>query len=483
MERLLWYGVNWHPSIEGETHTIVNPANKEILGKTHLAGPKDIEKAIDAASEAFELWSRTNVKIREKILNTASLLIENRLDEIAQILTEEQGKPIPDSKKEILFGAEVIRYYAEEAKRIQGSLRSSANQEIRNIVQYQPYGIAAAIVPWNYPVDLYCWKVGPALAAGCPMIIKPPHETPLAIAKVVECFHEAGLPPGVLNDLPGTGQVAGDYLARHPKIRIISATASVSAGQSIMVAASSNLKRMALELGGHSPFIVMPDVDIEKTAKAALRRSFSNMGQICIAVNRILIHENIYKDFVECISTLTDEMILGPGNQEGILYGPVLNKNILDRTEIHLKDALQKGAIQVADSKNIDNELADVGFFIRPSLVADTPLDALVMNKETYGPLSGMSSFENTDEVIKMANSLPFGLAAYLYSDDLESAWRIADQLEFGAVGININDTSELQAPFGGWKMSGFGRELGVEGIQTYLEPKHLKMRMKMKHK
>jgi len=211
MERLLWYGGNWHPSIEGETHTIINPANKEILGKTHLAGPKDIEKAIDVASEAFELWSRTNVKIREKILNTASLLIENRLDEIAQILTEEQGKPIPDSKKEILFGAEVIRYYAEEAKRIQGSLRSSANQEIRNIVQYQPYGIAAAIVPWNYPVDLYCWKVGPALAAGCPMIIKPPHETPLAIAKVVECFHEAGLPPGVLNDLPGTGQVAGDY--------------------------------------------------------------------------------------------------------------------------------------------------------------------------------------------------------------------------------------------------------------------------------
>lgn len=238
---------------------------------------------------------------------------------------------------------------------------------------------------------------------------------------------------------------------------------------------------MALELGGHSPFIVMPDVDIEKTAKAALRRSFSNMGQICIAVNRILIHETIYSDFVECISSLTDEMVLGPGNEEGILYGPVLNKNIIDRTENHLKDAVQKGAKQVAGLQRIDHELSESGFFLRPSLVADTPLDALVMNEETYGPLSGMCAFKNTNEVIKMANSLPYGLAAYLYSDDLESAWCIADQLEFGAVGINVNDTSELQAPFGGWKMSGFGRELGTEGLYTYLETKHLKVRMNKK--
>ncbi len=481
MERLLWYGGNWHPSVEGNTHTIVNPANKKIIGRTHLAGPKDIEKAIDSSTKAFALWSHTSIKTREQILKKAALLIENKIDEISKILTEEQGKPLPDSKKEILFGAEVIRFYAEEIKSIQGSLRSSSNQNIRNIVQYQPYGIAAAIVPWNYPVDLYCWKVGPALAAGCPIIIKPPHETPLAIAKVVECFHEAGLPPGVLNDLPGTGMVAGEYLAKHPKIRIISATASVSAGQSIMVAASNNLKRMALELGGHSPFIVMPDVDIETTAKAALRRSFSNMGQICIAVNRILIHETIYSDFVECISALTDEMVLGPGNQEGILYGPVLNKNIIDRTEKHLKDAVQKGAKQVAGSQRIDNELSESGFFIRPSLVADTPIDALVMNEETYGPLSGMRAFKNTNEVIEIANSLPYGLAAYLYSDDLESAWCIADQLEFGAVGINVNDTSELQAPFGGWKMSGFGRELGTEGLYTYLETKHLKVRLNKK--
>ena len=481
MERLLWYGGNWHPSVEGETHTIVNPANKKIIGKTHLASPKDIEKAIDSSTKAFALWNHTSIKTREQILNKAALLIENKIDEISKILTEEQGKPLPDSKKEILFGAEVIRFYAEEIKRIQGSLRTSSNQNIRNIVQYQPYGIAAAIVPWNYPVDLYCWKVGPALAAGCPIIIKPPHETPLAIAKVVECFHEAGLPAGVLNDLPGTGMIAGEYLAKHPKIRIISATASVSAGQSIMVAASNNLKRMALELGGHSPFIVMPDVDIEKTAKAALRRSFSNMGQICIAVNRILIHETIYSDFVECISTLTDEMVLGPGNQEGILYGPVLNKKIIDRIGNHLKDAVQKGAKQVAGSERIDNELSESGSFIRPSLVADTPIDALVMNEETYGPLSGMRAFKNTNEVIKIANSLPFGLAAYLYSDDLESAWCIADQLEFGAVGINVNDTSELQAPFGGWKMSGFGRELGTEGLYTYLETKHLKVRLNKK--
>ena len=317
------------------------------------------------------------------------------------------------------------------------------------------------------------------MAAGCPIIVKPPHETPFSIAETLQCFIDAGLPPGVLTNLPGLGPEAGVALSEHKGISCISATASVAAGQDIMRRAAVNLKRLNLELGGHAPFIVMPDADIEAAAKAAMRRSFSNMGQICITVNRILTHKSVHKQFVESLSQLTKEIELGHGLDVGVAYGPVLNDGVINRVEAHISDAVSKGGRIIAGGSRAHNGSLANGFFFRPTLVDDAPIDSLPMTEETYGPLAAIHACETVEEIEYTANSLPYGLAAYLYSEDLEAAWALADRLEFGAVGVNVNDTSELQAPFGGWKLSGLGRELGPEGLNVFLEPKHVKMRVR----
>jgi acyl-CoA reductase-like NAD-dependent aldehyde dehydrogenase len=372
----------------------------------------------------------------------------------------------------------VLHYSAEEGRRIGGSLRPASAAGIKNVVSYAPVGVAAAIVPWNYPVDIYCWKVGPALAAGCPIIVKPPPETPFAIGQVVACFEDAGLPPGVLGNLPGTGSVAGAALSAHPGVALISATASIAAGQDIARRAAGNLKRLSLELGGHAPFIVLPDADIEAAASAAVRRSFSNMGQICIAVNRILVHRAVHAKFVEAMATLTGAIKLGNGLDAGVAYGPTLNDAVIQRTRSHLADALAKGGRLVIGGEPPRSESLAHGSFFLPTLVDDAPLNSLPMTQETFGPLAAICAFDSLEEMLAIANSLSFGLAAYLYTGDLALGWGLAERLEFGAVGINVNDTSELQAPFGGWKLSGMGRELGPEGLHAYLEPRHLKIRV-----
>lgn len=468
-----------HSPIDGGWHDVHNPADGTLVGRTALATAADIDLAVSHAEQSAARWAGTHADERAQILHRAADLITERINPMALVLTREQGKPIPDSKKEIAFGVKVLRYYAEEGRRIGGSLRPSVSSDIKNVVSYHPVGIVGAIVPWNYPVDLYCWKVAPALAAACPIIVKPPHETPFAIAMVVDCLVEAGLPNGVLANLPGLGEQAGVAMSEHPNIACVSATASVSAGQDIMRRAAANLKRLSLELGGHAPFIVMPDADIEAAAKAAMRRSFSNMGQICITVNRILTHETVHAEFLDALTTLTNEIELGHGADPGVSYGPVLNEAVINRVESHIDDAVKKGGrIVTGGDRPSDSDLAK-GYFFRPTLIDNAPLDSLPMKEETYGPLAALRPCGTVDELLSISNSLRYGLAAYLYSEDLEAAWALADKLEFGAVGINVSDTSELQAPFGGWKLSGFGRELGPEGLNTFLEPKHIKMRVK----
>lgn len=465
--------------IAGEWHDVTDPADGTPVGRTALATGADVDLAVSAAQNAARSWADTHADRRADILHRAADLIDERLDDIAIVLTREQGKPIPDSAKEIAFGARVLRYYAEEGRRIGGSLRPSAARGIKNVVSYHPVGVVGAIVPWNYPVDLYCWKVGPALAAGCPIIVKPPHETPFAIDRVVDCLIEAGLPNGVLANLPGTGPAAGKALSEHSGIACISATASVAAGQDIMRRAAVNLKRLSLELGGHAPFIVLPDADIEAAAKAAMRRSFSNMGQICITVNRILTHERVHDEFVEALAAETRAIVLGRGVDPGVAYGPVTNEAVISRVRTHIDDAVRKGAcVIVGGERAMDGDLGN-GLFFQPTLIDNAALDSLPMCEETYGPVAALHRCGTVDEILGIANSLRFGLAAYVYTEDLEAAWALADRLEFGAVGINVSDTSELQAPFGGWKLSGVGRELGIEGLKTFLEPKHIKMRVR----
>lgn len=479
MDRKLYIDGAWTEAAAGSRAKIRDPATGDLVGTSAMATCADVDRAVEAAAKALPAWAATHADGRAKLLHRAADLVAARALAIAYTLTREQGKPVPDSLKEILFGVEVIRFYAEEGRRLGGSIRPSSRADIRSLVTTAPVGVVGGIVPWNYPVDLYAWKVAPVLAAGCTLVVKPPHETPLAIGQVVECFVEAGLPAGVLNDLPGTGPEVGAALAEHSGIAMVTATASVPAGQSIMRAAAGTLKRLSLELGGQCPFIVLDDADPEEAAAAAARRSFSNMGQICIAVNRILVSRGIHDRFVEALAEETRKIRLGHGIDPGVLYGPVLNESVRTRTDRHLQDALHRGGKLIAGGKRPSGGVYDRGFFFEPTVVDDVPDGALALTEETFGPLAAIRPVENDREALAVANALPFGLAAYVYSGDLERAWSLAERIEAGAVGVNVNDTSELHAPFGGWKMSGIGRELGREGIEAFRESKHIKMRVR----
>ena len=478
MDRKLYIDGRWCDALAGGTAVIHDPATGEPVGTSAIAMAADVDAAVAAASRAFPAWAATHPDRRARIMHRAADLIEERIDAIAEMLTREQGKPVPDSKKEISFGIAVIRYYAEEGRRVQGSLRPASRADIRSIVTSHPVGVVAGIIPWNYPVDLYAWKVAPVLAAGCVLVANPPHETPLAIGMVVKCFEDAGLPAGVLNDIPGTGPEVGAALSAHDGVHMITATASVPAGQAIMRAAAGNLKRLSLELGGQSPFLVLDDADPAEAAAAAARRSFSNMGQICIAVNRIIVSRGIHDRFVEALVAETRKIRLGHGVEPGISYGPVLNESVRTRTARHLDDAVARGGRLLVGGTIPRGGLYDKGFFYEPAVVDQVPEGALATTEETFGPLAAVQVADNDDHALRIANSLPFGLAAYVFSGDLERAWLIAERLEAGAVGVNVNDTTELQAPFGGWKMSGIGRELGPEGLHAFLEKKHIKLRL-----
>lgn len=479
MDRKLYIDGRWVDAISGGSAVIHDPATGDPVGTSAIATTADVDAAVAAATRAFPAWAALHPDKRAEIMHRAADLIAERIDAIAELLTREQGKPVPDSKKEIAFGIEVIRYYAEEGRRVHGSIRPAARSDIRNLVTSHPVGVVAGIIPWNYPVDLYAWKVAPVLAAGCVLVAKPPHETPLAIAMVVQCFEDAGLPAGVLNDIPGTGPDVGAALSAHNGVHMITATASVPAGQAIMRAAAGNLKRVSLELGGQCPFIVLDDADPAEAAAGAARRAFSNMGQICIAVNRIIVSQGIHDRFVEALVAETAKIQLGHGVEPGVLYGPVLNESVRARTARHLDDAVARGGRLLTGGTIPKGDLYDRGFFYQPAVVDRVPEGALATSEETFGPLAAVQVVDGDAEAVRIANSLPFGLAAYVFSGDLERGWSVAERIEAGAVGVNVNDTSDLQAPFGGWKMSGMGRELGPEGLHGFLEKKHIKLRLR----
>jgi acyl-CoA reductase-like NAD-dependent aldehyde dehydrogenase len=478
-ERQLFIDGRWRPARAGRRLEIRDPATGDLVGSTALADGADIDLAVAAAKRALPGWAATHADARARILHRAADLIAERLPAIADLLTREQGKPIPDAEKEIRFGVEVIRYYAEEGRRIGGSIRASARADIRSLVVSSPVGVVGAITPWNYPVDIYAWKLGPALAAGCTLVVKPPHETPLAVGMIVQCFVDAGLPAGVLNDAPGTGPEAGAALAAHPDIRMITATASTAAGQSMMRAAAGGMKRVTLELGGQCPFVVLDDADVAEAATAAARRSFSNMGQICIAVNRILVADSVHDAFLDALAAETERIKLGHGVDLGVAYGPVLHEGVRARTRGHVEDALRRGGRLVAGGAAPIGAAYDRGFFFRPTLIDGAADDARVMTEESYGPIAAVRRVRDDAEALALANALPYGLAAYVYSRDLDRAWSFAEKVESGAVAVNVNDTTDLQAPFGGWKLSGVGRELGTEGLMAFRESKHIKIRLR----
>lgn len=476
-DRGLCIGGEWVPALDGAIAEVRDPATGELVGTSAVAGAADVDRAVEAATAGFRRWTALTADERAAIMLRAADLAEQRIDAISELLTREQGKTVPDSRKEVDFGIQVIRYYAEQGRRVSGSIRPTARHDIRSLVTWEPLGVVAAIVPWNYPVDLYAWKVGPALAAGNSVIVKPPVETPLAIGEFVQCFIDAGLPEGVLSDLPGA-LAAGSRLSEHPGIAAITATASTATGQAIMRSAAATMKRVTLELGGHSPFIVLDDADIAEAAAAAARRSFSNAGQICIAVNRILVDERIADAFTEAVVEEARAIRLGHGVVPGITGGPVTTAAVIEKSRRHIDQAVSAGARLRTGGRTAEVEAGlDAAMFFEPSVLDEVPVEALVMHEETFGPLVAVHRFGAGDDVAEIANRGDYGLAAYVFGDDLDRAWGVAERLQAGGVGVNVNDVSELQAPFGGWKMSGFGRELGEEGLHGMMQQRHIRIR------
>ena len=476
-DRALCIGGAWTPSLSGDTIEVRDPATGEIVGTSAVANAADVDLAVAAAQAGFQRWNLLTADERAQILLRAAALVDERTPEMAELLTREQGKPVPDSVKEISFGAQVIRYYAEQGRRVWGSMRPTARKDIRSLVTWEPLGVVAAIVPWNYPVDLYAWKIGPALAAGNAVVVKPPVEAPLAVAMFVQCFLDAGLPEGVLSDLPGAFE-AGSRLSEHPDVHAITATASTATGQAIMRSAAATMKRVTLELGGHSPFIVLDDADVAEAAQAAARRSFSNAGQICIAVNRIFVADTIADEFAEAVAAEARAITLGHGVDPGVTGGPVTTSAVIEKTRRHIDEAVAGEAQLIAGGKHADvRDGLDASMFFEPTVLDRVPVDALVMHEESFGPLVAVHRFGQGDDVVELANRGDYGLAAYVFGDDLDRAWGVAEGLHAGGVGVNVNDVSELQAPFGGWKMSGFGRELGPEGLQGMMQQRHIRIR------
>lgn len=448
---------------------VMEPATGEPAGETAVASSADVERAVAAARRAQPAWAAMAPGERCEVLTRAAGLIEERVDEISRTLTVEQGKPLPDSRKEVLFSAEVLRFYGQEGMRLHSELRRSARlADVRSLVEWRPHGVVGAIVPWNYPVDLWSWKVGGALAAGNAVVTKPPVETPLAVALAAQCLVDAGLPAGVLNDLPG-GADAGQALVS--SVDMVSATASVDTGRAIAAAAALRLTPLLLELGGHSPFVVLDDADVEVAAAAAVRRSFSNTGQICIAVNRVLVADRVADEFADAVAAATDRIVVGDPLEPDTTMGPATVPQVVERTREHLHDAVSLGGWLVRGGGGED-------LFLDPVVVDNVPLAARVMNEETYGPILPIHRVGSYEEALAVANGLDVGLAAYVFGRDLERLWRFAEGLEFGMVGVNVNDTTELGAPFGGWKLSGFGAELGPEGLRNYARLRHIRMKL-----
>ncbi|MET4782972.1 aldehyde dehydrogenase family protein [Glaciihabitans sp. UYNi722] len=475
-DRDLYLGGAWTKAIAGDVIDVRDPATSELIGRSAIASAADVDSAVEFAKVAQPGWAALPSAERARIMHRAADLIVERIEDIADLLTREQGKPTPDSVKEIAFAAEVLHYYAEEGLRVTGSIRAVQRADIRSLVEWLPIGVVGAIVPWNYPVDLYAWKVAPALAAGNAIIVKPPLEAPLAVGLMVQCLHDAGIPAGVLADLPG-GIEAGERLSSHPGIGMITATASTRTGQAIMRSAATTMKRVSLELGGQSPFIVLDDADIAEAAVAAARRSFSNAGQICIAVNRILVADSVAEEFVEAVSEQARAIRLGHGVDAGVTGGPTTTHAVIETAQAHIADALSLGATVVSGGRRLTGSAFDQGSFFEPTVLDNVPLGAKSMNEETFGPVVAVHRYAAGADVAAIANDSPAGLAAYVYGGDLDRAWSVAEHIEAGGVGVNVNDITELQAPFGGWKMSGFGRELGPEGLHGFMQQRHIRLR------
>ncbi len=463
---------------EGGKHIeVINPATEEVVGRVPVASEKEVDEAVQAAHRAFEKWANLSPFERARLLYKAASLVEERADQIGQILTAEEGKPLKEAISEVKGSAEVLRYFAEGGKRVFGEIIPLDKTYLQSVAIRQPLGVVVAITPWNYPVQLLAWKVAATLAAGCTVVAKPPSETPLSPLKFLECFLDAGFPEGVVNGVTGAGSVVGKGLILHPLARKVSFTGSTEAGKKVMEYCAQGVKRVTLELGGQCPLIVCADADLEKAVKSGVRRSFRNMGQVCNSINRIYVERSIYEAFVEQFVAETKQLRIGNGLVDpDVDLGPMVSLEALEKVREHIHDALQKGAKVLHGGQRPEGREYEKGYFFQPTVVVDVNHEMLIMKEETFGPAVGIMPFDDIPQVISWANGTRYGLAAYVYTSNLNKAQKICVGLECGNIGLNNVDVATIYAPYTGWKESGFGTDLGPEGIESYLEVKHIKI-------
>jgi len=460
----------WRDADGGATLAVTNPATGEQIGTVPLMGAAETRRAIDAANAAWPAWRKKAAKERAAILRKWNDLILENTEDLAQLMTAEQGKPLAESRGEVAYGASVIEWFGEEAKRVAGETLASPWPDRRLLVTKEPIGVCAAITPWNFPIAMITRKAGPALAAGCPMVLKPAEATPFSALALAVLAERAGVPPGVFSVVTGAPKDIGGEMTSNPIVRKLTFTGSTAVGKLLMQQSAATIKKLSLELGGNAPFIVFDDADLDAAVEGALASKYRNAGQTCVCANRIYVQDGVYEQFADKLVAAVAKLKVGNGVEPGVTQGPLIDEKAVQKVEQHVADALAKGGRLLAGGKR---HALGHGFF-EPTVIADVSDDMIVAAEETFGPLAPLFRFRTDDEAVALANNTEFGLASYFYSRDIGRIWRVAEGLESGMVGVNTGLISNEIAPFGGVKQSGLGREGSHYGLDDYLVIKYI---------
>ena len=467
----LWIGGKWRKASDGARFDVIDPATENTIASVASATVDDAKAAVDAAAAAQVGWAAKKPRERGEILRKAFELIMRDAERLAKLITIENGKALSDSRGEVAYAAEFFRWNAEEAVRNLGQLYNAPSSGARIVVQHKPAGVAVLVTPWNFPAAMATRKIGPALAAGCTVVLKPASDTPLTMLALMPILEEAGVPAGCVNVIPSrsSGKVVGAML-NDRRVRVVSFTGSTEVGRTLLKAAADNIVKPAMELGGNAPFIVFEDADIDAAIEGAMIAKMRNMGEACTAANRFYVHEKVHDEFAKKLTAKMGSLKMGNGLDDGVALGPLVNKEGLDKVVELVEDAVGKGAKVLTGGKAPGGK----GFFYPATVLANVPDNAKMLNEEIFGPVASLQTFKSDDEVIRRANDTEYGLVAYLYTKDLSRGMRVSEQLDFGMIGLNRGLVSDPAAPFGGMKQSGIGREGAHEGLMEFLETQYI---------
>src|SRR6478752_613457 len=473
-EQLL-IGGNWVDARSGERFDVTNPATGELVGSVPDGSEEDVGAAIDAAAGALEGWKALPAIERARVLRRAADVIRERKDEIAAVMTAEQGKPLAEAAGEVEYSASFLEWFGGEAERVYGQVVPAQNARNRVLVLRQPVGVVAAITPWNFPAAMMTRKLGPAMAAGCTSVVKPASATPLTAALVLRAIEDAGAPPGVVNLITSrsSGMVA-ETLFRDRRVRKVSFTGSTEVGKELIRLSAGQVKRLSLELGGHAPYIIFDDAPLEEAVDGLIASKFRNAGQTCVCANRTYVQSGIYDAFVSRLAEKVTKMVVGHGTTDGVTIGPMIDERAVDKSDEHVQDAIAHGARLVVGGERLSGGEYAGGSYYAPTVLDGVTPEMLISHEETFGPVAGVTRFETEDEAIRVANDSIYGLAAYFHTRDYARLLRVAEKLEYGIVGANSGIISAASAPFGGMKESGYGREGGSFGIDEYVDVKYV---------